>query len=320
MLTFSTDDLPPHERFAHWREVRAKNIFGVTVELERAQQPQFNGDFSARSVGGATVVEMHASPYRVRRTDADIDRAPSDSLCIYQQLDGACWFDTGRSGEFIIAAGILATSHSDLCYTTTPTTDHGFHLRLVKIPFALCGPLPGPKKDLTAQIVPVNPGVTALFASYFQAFVAQASYLQGAAAEAAVQTLGQLAVLARGAASISDEPSREALRAGRLQAIHRLIERDLHRPELSAATAAASLGISVRQVHLLFEPTGTSFARDVLARRLARARRILAAAPQRPVVDVAFECGFESVATFYRTFRSAYGMAPRDAGPVAAET
>jgi hypothetical protein len=62
MLKYSTDELPPHERFAQWREVRAKNIYGVTIELERALQPAFQGSFSAIKVGEATLIELHASP------------------------------------------------------------------------------------------------------------------------------------------------------------------------------------------------------------------------------------------------------------------
>ena len=72
------------------------------------------------------------------------------------------------------------------------------------------------------------------------------------------------------------------------------------------------LKISVRQLHLLFEPTATSFARYVLARRLERACLLLVQVPRRSVTDVAFAAGFESLSTFYRTFRAAYGISPDD--------
>jgi len=34
--------------------------------------------------------------------------------------------------------------------------------------------------------------------------------------------------------------------------------------------------------------------------------------PLRPVTEIALACGFDSLATFYRTFRRAYGMTPGD--------
>jgi transcriptional regulator GlxA family with amidase domain len=47
--------------------------------------------------------------------------------------------------------------------------------------------------------------------------------------------------------------------------------------------------------------------------RLADASRMLAEAPERSVTDIAYLCGFDSIATFYRVFRAAYAMTPRDA-------
>ena len=72
------------------------------------------------------------------------------------------------------------------------------------------------------------------------------------------------------------------------------------------------IGISKRHLHLLFEPTGTSVARTILARRLQKAHRLLTSATSRSVTDIAFDCGFGSLPTFYRAFRQAYGISPGD--------
>jgi len=307
---WSTDQLPDKDRFDYWRELRAKNIFGVTAELAKDQRPAFCGAMAALRVGGATVVEMHASAYQVRRHDADIEHAPSDSLCIYQQLDGACRFETGKGGEFILDSGRLATSNSDLPYTTTPTYEHGFHLQLVKIPLARCKDLIASPSNIDARPLSAT-ALSGLLSSYFAAFVEQSPHLNGAAAEIAVQTLAQLALAARGLAAADSEPGRDAVRSARLAAARDIIDRNLHRP-LSAAAVAATLKISVRQLHMLFEPTATTFARYVLTRRLERACLLLVQVRRRSVTDVAFAAGFESLSTFYRTFRAAYGISPDD--------
>ena len=77
-------------------------------------------------------------------------------------------------------------------------------------------------------------------------------------------------------------------------------------------TVAALLGVSVRQIHLLFEPTGENFSRTLTSLRFAEAHRQLRQDPTRPVADIAFACGFESLATFYHVFRRAYGLSPGD--------
>ncbi len=195
--TWSTAALPPGERFAHWREVRAKAIFGVSIELDRRQHRTFHGQFSILRVGDASLVELHASAYAVRRTESDIVRMSGDALCIYQQLDGGGWFDAGEA-EFVVSSGELATSHSDLPYRTRPTLGAGFHLRLVKIPFARCRDRVGDWHGLAARPLQIGSGISALFASYFESFVAQAPHLHGAEADLAVETLSRLAMAARG--------------------------------------------------------------------------------------------------------------------------
>ncbi|HYD14855.1 MAG TPA: AraC family ligand binding domain-containing protein, partial [Hyphomicrobium sp.] len=247
MLTFTTDALPAKDRFAHWREERGKAVFGVTIELHRSQHAGFNGRFSARPVGSAVLVEMQASPYRVFRTEDDIARAPSDALCIYQQIDGGGWFDAGGS-EFVVPAGRIATSHSDLPYATLPATEAGFHLRLLKIPFARCKNLVESEQNLFARPLHVEPGYTALLAETFNAFVASAPRLSGASADKAIDTLARLALVARGLAAPASEHSRAAIRAALLRKARQAIELNLHRPDLAPALVADLLGISVRSV------------------------------------------------------------------------
>jgi AraC-like DNA-binding protein len=257
------------------------------------------------------LVEMQASPYNVWRTENDIASAPSDALCIYQQIDGGGWFDAdGR--EFVVPAGTIATSHSDLPYATQPSTRAGFHLRLLKIPFARCRGLLERDQPLFARPLHAEPGISALLADTFNTFVGSAHHLTGEQAEEAVETLAQLSLVARGLAAPSSEQSRRAVRAGLLSKARRAIGQNLHRSDLAPALVAAELGISVRSLHLLFEPTGRSFSRTVLAMRLFESHRLLVQQPTRQISDIAFSCGFDSLATFYRAFRRAYGLAPGD--------
>ncbi len=89
----------------------------------------------------------------------------------------------------------------------------------------------------------------------------------------------------------------------------RYIETHRADPMLTPERAASALKISVRQLHLLFEPGGTTFAQYVMKRRLEECRTALQTG-ERSVVDIAFAWGFNSLATFYRRFQEAYGMTP----------
>ena len=130
--------------------------------------------------------------------------------------------------------------------------------------------------------------------------------------EAAVANIGQLALLARGRVAPSSPESRAALQFGQLHAARQNLVQNLFRPDLSPTLVADLLGVSVRQIHRLFEPTGESFSRTLTTLRLAEAHQQLRGDVTRPVADIAFACGFESLATFYRVFRRAYGLSPGD--------
>jgi AraC-like DNA-binding protein len=108
------------------------------------------------------------------------------------------------------------------------------------------------------------------------------------------------------------DSSRRVPRAHRLLLAKAHVEDNLHQAELTPSRTAAALGISVRQLHMLFEPTGTSFASYLLLRRLERARTLLAEQPDVLIMDVAGACGIRSSTVFYRGFQQTFGMTPME--------
>jgi AraC-like DNA-binding protein len=307
---WSTDQVDPKDRFDYWREIRAKGLFGVTAELEQEHRQNFFGEFSLRKFDGAGLIELRASPYRVERSTTDIADAPGGSLCIYQQLGGGGWFGVNGSGDFTIENGRFATSHSDLPYYTAPLAADGFHLRILKVPMADLPPLKTGIGDLVPKPFTGHPSLAPLLQSCFSDLTEAGDESDLAATTALVQALAQLALVDRGLVKPAGRAALAAIRVGHLSLARRLITRHLSHPGLSPAFVADLLGISLRHLHGLFEATGTSFSQAVTAQRMNESRRLLAEAPERPVSQIALACGFESLATFYRAFQAAHGMAP----------
>ncbi len=74
--------------------------------------------------------------------------------------------------------------------------------------------------------------------------------------------------------------------------------------------AASSLGLSRRRFTQLFrQVTDSSWLAYVRKLRIQHAQRLLTE-PQKTVLSVAFECGFEDLSTFYRAFKREVGVSP----------
>jgi AraC-like DNA-binding protein len=316
MVTFSTDDIRLQDRFDHWREERSRALFGVTIELEPERRAAFHGHFSAVAIGCGTLAEMKASSYIVSRTKADIARLAADSLSIGHQIRGPGWMDAGEDRVSFLEEGRFAVSYSDLPYRGTPKRTDGFHFRSLRVPLAAFPDLAKPARQLWGEPAAAAPQLENLFSASFAALAAEGrGWPDG---QTSLRHIAQLALLMRGAVEAGTGRSRAALRFGHLHAARRLIAANLHRADLSPRMIADWLSISLRQLHLLFEPTGVSCARTILGMRLCEAQRRLAGHPAETVSHIAFACGFQSIATFYRTFHAAYGIAPGDARAVAA--
>lgn len=311
VLTWSTDSLPVRERFDFWREERGRRLSGVTIELPPERRSAFRGEIAVQALGGATLAEMRASAYVISRTPADIARVAANSLVISHQIAGPGWCET-PAGRFEVKAGMMGVGYSEMPYSGIPSSQSDFHFRVLQIPLSGDALLARRSRDLFRTPLATDQRYARLLAASFRSLVDNAEHFAGAEADDAVGGLAQLALLAAGAAGAGTPESRWALKNAYLHAARRLIRDNLHRPELSVDLVATRLGVSVRQVHLLFEPTGVSLHRTIMAMRIAEACRLLLEMPNRPVAAIAFACGFDSLATFYRTFRTVAGTTPND--------
>jgi AraC-like DNA-binding protein len=153
-------------------------------------------------------------------------------------------------------------------------------------------------------------GVAGMVKAYLDAFTAEIDALDDREAGLIAENCGRLLAVACGAA---EGEHKESVCLARLEEVKRYVDLHLADPGLTPEKAAAALNMSVRQLHRLFEPSGMSFAQYVLRGRLEKCRAALInPIGDRPVTDIAFAWGFNSLATFNRTFRQTFGMAPSE--------
>jgi AraC-like DNA-binding protein len=290
--------------------VRSKSLFGVTIDLPKERRSSFEGTFRAWRVGSAVASEMTASAYRVSRTPADIARVAGNSLCIGMQVKGPGVLDPGGDRAGLVNNGDVTISYSDLPYIGTPRSRDPFRYRMVKVPFDDALMLGRSIEDLFATTYSADTVAARPFRALLNAVVAGNGAPVNPTRE--IASITRLALLARGKLALGMPEVRAAMRTGLLHAALQIMARDKHHRRLTPAEVAKELGISVRQMHVVFEDAELSFSRTLAEMRIEEARRLLLNEPALSVAQIAHTCGFESLATFYRLFARRYGMAPKE--------
>ncbi|PLK24680.1 hypothetical protein C0V72_05230 [Porphyrobacter sp. TH134] len=106
--------------------------------------------------------------------------------------------------------------------------------------------------------------------------------------------------------------SRNAAPSDLFVSARQLIEQNVSRPAFDAKALQAHMGCSRATLYRAFAEAGTSVSEAIAEARIARAKAMLARAPDMPVGLVAARSGWYDNASFARAFRRREGMSPSE--------
>ena len=307
-IQFSTDHLPERERIPFWHETICQGGLNVTPTWESGGEG-FQGRVEMHMAGRFMLADLHTTHGSVEKTPSDLARGASDSALLYLAV---------QAGQtYAVGSHVMELGPGDICIVPMDRRFRGsagaIAFRSVLIPHAVLGPmLAGRELERTQHLAAATPLGSLLRAS-LQAAATQVPHLTAEMGDAVLANLSGLVALAVGSSDEGAAAGRDALRQARLTLVKRHIHQHLAEPLLDPAAVAAALRVSVRQLHLLFQPTGESFAQYLLGRRLDACRATLTshAAVGRSVADIAFGWGFNSLSVFYRAFSARFATTPQ---------
>lgn len=300
---FDTAVLPPHERYAVWRDGDVANL---STRYETTPDEPFTAAMDWLDLGTLGIGHARFTSQSWDRTRLRAARDDNDDLVINVRHAGAAFFEMdGRAmvapaGSIVLADMSRPKRHfSDASISTGLALPRAEAERLFPSVRALHGHV-------------VAPEHAALLVSHLALLRGQAANLPVESGPMLAQSiLDLLAVsVAAGFAGVPVDAQQHE-RALRIE-LRAEIERSLGSPTLSVARLSRTLSVSRSTLYRLLQDEGGVQA-YIRTRRLARIAESLRRPDDRaPLSVLAERWGFCDAAYLGRAFREAYGMTPGD--------
>jgi len=301
----STDQLPSRDRFDICREELFHRNMHVDFVDRSPNGLHFDLDF--QNFGPVTAGFIRGTPSSFLRTRSHLaDGRDVVSMIIHRT--GRYHLETPRYAPDPSHDGAVVMSSRHEC---------GFHaLHEEGSGWSICLErrvleplLAGVEGPLVRCLPRHNPALRLLTAYLDTLFTLDQGYDRALAA----MHIGDLVASALGVTGEAQAMVRDrGVGAARQCAVLDHIAKHAAEPELDPARVAQRLGLSVRYLHRLLEPTGRSFSEHLLGQRLERAAAMLRDPrfARVKIATIAAQAGFADISHFNRSFRHAFGDTP----------
>lgn len=323
VLRIDSRDFSPRDRFDAWRAEAQRRLVPFAMECPQDERDSFYCRMTALpSLAGIAVVKFESSTVVASR-DAHHVADGNDNYQFRLMQQGRMILEMeSRVGGRVeqspelgnYSASLLNNGRKNKGYHIRPSNCDG-QLLVISIPRVLLHQLvPNADVYLLRQL----PGSVALF-RFLGRYVNDLLSNRLPATPENVEALRDQLVELVAMIVTSGRPNLAHGRPGHLHALRNTWVRDFigshsDNPALSLEDVARGLSISSRSVQMALEAQGETFSRILLHVRLEKAKNMLHQSKTQKlrISDIAYQCGFNDVSYFNRTFKVKAGMTPRD--------
>jgi AraC-like DNA-binding protein len=308
--TLSTDMLPrgldDRQRFLSFAELFEH--FSNTGEFDPAADVPFRAAMNSIHIGTTLLGRCDGTFTTVRRERRQVLETNDDRYCLARNSGHRESRVIHRGREFTLRPGAMVLLKLDEPFFSADGSSHK-RFTNVHLPMATLRALVAGVDDMVG--CELEPGGALSMAMDYSDLLLQHPGAVDEAGMAIAAHLTDLAVLGLGArGEIALSAQRRGLRAVRLKAVLMILEKRFTEPDFSAQKLAAAAGLSERYVNELLYEAGASFTVRLNELRLRKAGDLLAREGDRRISDIAFDCGFNDLSYFNRSFRRRFGLTP----------
>ena len=303
-ISVSTDPIRPAERTAYWTEAICRSF--ASVETKPLGSAVVSGHFEFVEIGGAKLVRFDSSPQCYRRDAKLVSKAGSDEFMFdFQRRGRSSMAQAGNEGTIEPGYGVLYDARRPF-EDRLDGPEQRSEVLIATVPAATLLQMFPQAERLCARPVPLSGAIARSIAAFIRAAIRLSDARPG---QAETDIAAYLSTLLRLATGDDHGLTRTELFGlidtylrGNIAAI---------RPAPAIATA---FGVSERTFHRVFADHQTTFERHVLQLRVELFRSLLRqpSLSKISIAALAMQCGFADAAHATRTFRSFFGVTPRD--------
>ena len=309
-VRFSTADLPENLRVATWREHYSHTV--LRADIDPGDDASFDATVVSRTLPGLQLVSGRFTAARIVRTREMIADGNDDLSLLVKQTGSVTVTARGREVTLHENDAVMISSSEAVVFDRRSFGES----IAIRIPYSILSSAVVDVDDAIMRHICRDTPALRLLTSYSNTLLSDDHEMGSPVLRHQVAThMHDLTVLALGATrEAADIAGNRGMGAARLKAAKTYIAENLHHRDISIGTVAAHLGMTPRHLQRLFENDGTTFSAFLLARRLARAYRMLCEprSVEKQVSAVAYDVGFGDLSYFNRSFRRLYGATPMD--------
>jgi AraC-like DNA-binding protein len=306
--TVSTSAILPKERSRHWHDTIAATYFPLDLSFRDADK--FTGELVDWNLGSVSLSRLTSEALQYRRLPHHFREESDEHFLVTVPARAEVFFSqAGKDVRCNPGGFILERSHEPYEFSHADAAD----LWVMKVEAKAIGSrIRQPDRFCSLQFNAAD-GAGGLFSDMLHLIPARFDAMTQETRSTVGQQLVDLLVLALKADERTLTSGSSTVRVAHLTRIESFIRKNLNDSDLTPEAIARGCGLSTRYLHELFRDTNQTVGSWVRDQRLEACREALRDPNlTTTVAEIAYRFGFGDQAQFSRSFKSHFGISPKE--------